>query len=723
MQNKKIAVGNVLKKVFNTLKKFQLLYGILLVFFASFAFRNAIVERDLKKLEAAVGCDFAPFLVESAVMYSYMNAFADHKDIAGGDPALSGMENIKASEQMSLSLEYAGGWLLRMRRSFYGSDPVGEYERSYLETRFIRKAFTWYLALVPVFIFLCLYWMHLPWSFAVLGAAAQIFSAAALGRYTGQDLIKGAFALPFLSAFLACYSAALYKKVTGRKIALICAMLASAAATASWDASGMIIGLLALADAAFSIITGSASRKKRNFYLATFIAMTLTMLFVPYCRAHGTFFSPVMQIALPLAVAVNMMPCRRRRLWQIIAAVVLILWSVIAAKISPFAGNYGHFSELLDAKLKFGNVLPADPTLLTFDQRYLWTPELHSATWQITKMIFPAALPLAAAAAIIYLLLALMKRYRKKPFSLRQKFRLQQLFIPTVLTAVWFVLYIYFMRFRDMTMLFGAILLPLSIFIYLPRKKSKAAICTALAVLLLAVAVEWRTSRKIERGYPQGLNYTAQMLKYLRQHDLAGKTILCDMQTSTFLKGYTEASILIQAKYELPEVRKLTREYILTYFNEPIEKFSEFCRRNKVDYVLVHLPVITTPMNMPYSYRYMACAKNLRKDSAAYKLGLSNGIHKDFCEVYLPRHIRNISGYRIYKVITHEAIKTAEELTDQALEAYYLGKRKKARRLIRKAYLTAPGKDHMPYGEYFRITKKRPPTIKLPKRKTAKPAQ
>ena len=37
----------------NTLKKFQLLYGILLVFFASFAFRNAIVERDLKKLEAA----------------------------------------------------------------------------------------------------------------------------------------------------------------------------------------------------------------------------------------------------------------------------------------------------------------------------------------------------------------------------------------------------------------------------------------------------------------------------------------------------------------------------------------------------------------------------------------------------------------------------------------------------------------------------------------------
>ena len=501
---------------------------------------------------------------------------------------------------------------------------------------------------------------------------------------------------------------------------MIFGMISAAAACASWDAAGMVIGLMALVDSIITIITGNASQKKRNFYLASFIAMTLTMLLVPYCRAHGTFFSPVMQFAMLLAVTVNMMPAKHRRLWQLSAAAVLAIWSVIAVKISPFGGNYGHFSELLAAKLKFGNVLPANPELLTFDQRYLWTPELHSATWQVTKMIFPAALPLAAAATIIYLTIALIKRLRKKPLSLQQKTRIQKLMLPALLTAVWFVLYIFFMRFRDMTMLFAAILLPLSIFVYLPRKAAKWASCIAVALLLAAATLEWRNSTRLQRGYPQGLNYTAQMLKYLRQHDLSGKTILCDMQTSTFLKGYTDSSILIQAKYELPQVRELTRDYILKFFNAPIEEFAEFCYKNQVDYVLIHVPIVTTPMSMPYSYRYMACARELRKDSAAYQLAWANGINKNFCEVYLPRNIRNVSGYRIYKVITPEAVKTAGELTDQALEAYYLGKRKKARNLIRKAYFTAPGKDHLPYGEYFRIVKKTPPIIHLPKKKTAK---
>jgi len=706
-------MNNFLKKLFNFIKKHANWPGALLVLLTAFFFRNSIVERDLRTLERATGSNFAPFLVESAVMYSYINNCADNKDIAAPDPALPGMKDVKVSEQMTLSLEYAGGWLLKIRRYFYGTPEPGIYEHSYEESRFLRKCFTWYLALAPMFIFLMLRWMRVPFFYALCGALIQIFSAAALGRYTGQDLLKGAFAWPLLTAYLACYAASLHGRFRARKLALIGAMLTSAAAVAGWDASQMLIGVLALADIINAVIFRRANFKYRNFYLATFIAVTLTTLTLPYCRAHGSFFSPVMQWLLPAVILCHSCGEKHRRWAQIIIILFFGLWAAGVMFFSPFSENYNHFGDLLTAKLKYANTLPQDPSVLTFDQRYLWTPELHSADWPTTRLIFPAALPAATVLAMICMALWAVK-YRRYRHITGKKQIASETALLTLQVLVWAVLYIYFMRFRDMTMLFVSLLLPLSCFMLYRQWRNKVVYYTLLAVLLTTVALEWRTSRRIKRAYPQGLRYTAELIKHLRQYKLEGKTVLSDMQNSSYLKGYTDASILIQPKYELPAVRSLTQEYILTFFNGSLDEFAVFCGKNNVDYLLIHVPSITTPGNIPYSYRYISNTAKLRKDSAAVQLGLTNNFQKHFYEFDLPREVRNINGYRMYKFISPEAVKRSDRLTQRALAACKKGQNKRAANLIIKAYKLAPGPANKAYEAYCIIMRNPPPPLTPP---------
>ena len=133
----------IVKKIFDFSKKFSAIILFLAIIVAAFAFRSSVARRDTAKLEQAIGARFAPYLVESAVMYSYINKVADGESIAEVDHSLPAMQNFKAAEQMSFSLEYAGGWLLRLYRYIYGKTPPGAYEQSYEESRFLRNAFAW----------------------------------------------------------------------------------------------------------------------------------------------------------------------------------------------------------------------------------------------------------------------------------------------------------------------------------------------------------------------------------------------------------------------------------------------------------------------------------------------------------------------------------------------------------------------------------------------------
>ena len=410
----------------------------------------------------------------------------------------------------------------------------------------------------------------------------------------------------------------------------------------------------------------------------------------------------------------NIKYSRANRLCKIGLLILLAITAFAGGKLSPFAGNYGHFAELVSAKIHFFNRLPADPALLTFNQRYLWTPELHSASWEITRMIFPALLYLLPAAWLGYIVQSIYLKQQRR-FTLIRRVRSWEITQWVLLTVIAAVMYAYFMRFRDITVIFAVMATAFLFSSFYRQSSSRVWHAILLVILLGAVAVEWRQSRRLQRGYPQGLHYTAEMIRHLRQYDLTGKVFLSDMQTSTMLKGYTNASILVQAKYELPEVRKITEEFILTFFNRPIAEFADFCYRNKVDYVLVHLPTVTTPLREPYSYRYISNRPKLRRTAAAGILA-SGAPAENFFEIALPAKITNINGYRLYRFVSSKDLKQAAELTDRALEEYYLGKRKRARKLIRQAVKLAPGLNSI-YKAYVLICRRLPNADDLPKRK------
>ena len=63
---------------------------------------------------------------------------------------------------------------------------------------------------------------------------------------------------------------------------------------------------------------------------------------------------------------------------------------IICVKTPRYVSHYSHFGDLTAAKLKFNNIKPRDPDLLTYDARMMWTPSMHSATWKIAIGFFPS---------------------------------------------------------------------------------------------------------------------------------------------------------------------------------------------------------------------------------------------------------------------------------------------------------------------------------------------
>ena len=707
----------MLTRLAKPLRRYAAPCGFLLVLAAAFFFRNAIAERDMAALRRTIGADFVPFSVESAMMYGYLRAFADGRTLAGTDPALPDMPHYRIAEQMSLNLEYVGGLLLRAKRALAGRGERGAYEDCPEESRLVRYWFTLHIALAAALLFLLLRALHLPWFPALGGALIEVFSAAALGRYTGEDLIRGAFALPFLTAFLLFLVKAERSRHWLWRVALFGSVFLSAAA---WDASQILIGAVALWEILRRVAGGAPSAKRRNLWLLCHLALVLAALLLPYQRAHGAFFSPVVLWVLPGAWLVNWCGGPKAHFWRTLGVLLLLgiaAWTVM--HFAPFRDNYSHFGELLQAKIRFANRLPRDPALLTFDQRYLWTPELHSADWHLTRMVFPWALPLWAVLAVGAMLAGPAKRWRRgrRPdASFRRRFA-GDAWRFGGLTAGFFLTFCFFARFRDMTTLLLAVALPLVLALWMNRSARQGALRRRGywlgAVLILAAAgLEWRNSIHLRRGRPDGMAATAELIRVLRQADLNGAVMLGDMQISPLLKCYAGASILIQPKYELPEVRAITREYLETFFRGSLRDFSDFCARHHVDYVVVHLPAVLTPASVPYSYRYIANAERLRQDSAASLMLRRAGRLREFRPVALGKAHDVDHHYRIFRYISPHDRSEAARLAELAQERYYAGRRRAAARLIRRAWRHDPGGRRL-YELYIRFTGELPPEPSL----------
>lgn len=662
----------------------------LFCFAATFCFRGLIARQDMAKLNRAAGGLATPFLVESAIMYSYINQVADGKPIAGYDPQLVGAERYQVSEQMSLGLEYTLGYAVKLRRWLAGNPPPAEtaFEDNPAETAFMRCCLLGWIALIPGLIFLWLLACRCPWPWALTGALVNIVAPAAVARYTGQDLLQGPFAMPVIVGWFAVMAAGSRRQRSGYPIlAAILAFLA----VSLWDAGQFLLGLWGVAEVARLLLGGIPSARRRNMLLVSEIGMVNAALFMPYNIAHGFLLSPVILGIYPVAILANLLPWRpggyRRRAAAILLAVAatVAIWYGLSQH-SEFGGSYRHFQDLAWAKLKFHNVKPADPALLNFDQRFLWTPELHSATWSIVRTFFPGIL---FGGVLLTILLAGWRRGR------RQLRRVAPQFLPLALLAVvTFLFFIFFVRFHVFAALFLSAALPfllLAAWRTLRRHWSRA-----LLILAVLAGLYWEGAASFSgrRQYPPDIGELCQLISYLRRFDCRNQVILANLDVSSLLKGYCGARIIVQPKFELETVRGNIKDYIELLFNAPEEQFAAFCADHQVS-----LMIFATGMALEdphiYSYRYMSGSLRINPASTAAMMEAEPKYLKHFVELELPPELQSLKRYfKLFKFIPPGAARRSDELAELANNYRRAGNPATAQRLAFQSYLLAPNNDN-----------------------------
>ncbi len=677
------------------------LFALLVCFAVAFGFRYGLCRYEVERLKAAVDADFAPFQVESAIAYAQVRAIAEGKAEAGV-LATESTADLSADAQLSSGMETFLGYALKAKRWLTGSPAVDPeysvFEDNGADSAWIRAVLAAWIALLAPAIFLWLHWGGMPRKWAFFGALLYVFMPSAVARYTGQELLKGAFALPFVAAYLAVYTRGFRFR---ERWCIPAAALLAFLGAANWDMAQVVFGAWALAEAARRFANGEKDAWRGRLLAAGWIGIILAAVLLPYGRAHGSLASPVILVLFPWSMVLQLRDWRWRG-WLWGAALLAIWWVVVHS--SAFAGNYGHFRELIVAKLQFWNVKPADPALLTFNQRFLWTPELHSATWSATLHFFPLALWMCGLLAAVGVW---RRRWRQEVAKLGW-----QWMAPAALSIGFFVIYIYMVRFHELAALFLAPWTAWSFLVWwrtLRRSWSKALL---VALMLLTLVAEADISATRYRFYPENIGVQADVVRLARAGKLDGRVVLADLEWSSLAAGYAGCRVVIQPKFELEAVRREVERYVEILYLGSEEELAEFCERHQVSYFFFRRRASLEGMD-PNGYRYMACAQEIPAEAVIRLLDLKPSRLRRFRQVALPEGAAQAANkLRIFRYVTGDEREIALGLAERSVEAWRDGERSEARRWLNSAYAVDPVSEEI-QELWFRMNGEAPPPLEL----------
>jgi hypothetical protein len=735
------------------------------VFVFSFSMRTYIFERE----EARIGgCykdmpqpktgPFMPFFIESAIMYSYASDVASGKGIPKYDRRLPASGKVRVCEQDTVGLEYFLGYGYRLKNMIFPSpklEPdVQVYEDNPYFTNWARLQIRLWASTVPALIFLFLIVMRCPWIIALAGGILTVVAPAAIARYTGQDIVRGEFCMPILmSVFVIGYW--YLGRPSNKKLVLL--GVTAFFAMATWDMCQICFGIWGLSEIIRIACGGKTNRKRIKLWTVIFAAVILAAILIPYHRVHRLIFSPLVLCIMPMIVFASLSTFRssyRKRLIVIAASLVLTvsLWWTIS-RVSSFSESYGHFGNLLLAKLHYLNVKPANPLLLDFDSRILWTPAMHSADRLILREFFPFAI---YAVPLLMILAAFSVKNRKHFFSTD----MPRLYLPLFMTAFYFMAFIFVVRYHTFAILFLGILLPLlfndwirnlknhklqftfiwggfltmialsiisvllfrgnftvssrfvTLFVVLPgifiaggalsvflaRKYFSAAFVTKLeksaifAFLGLILFTEFSQSMSMVRNYDgYYISETAGLIQWFRAEGVENEVFLTDFTISPLLKAYCGGAIILQPKFELGQTRMKVEKYINEIFHGNEKSFSTFCSDNGARYYVFDRGH-AGDMGI-YSSRYCAAALKIENDSPVNRMFMPQEREKLrwFYEIEPPPELKFVSRkFIVFKVISPEDAKKAVKWTMDAKKFLDNGNIDQAARLSKAAVFADP---------------------------------
>ena len=466
-------------------------------------------------------------------------------------------------------------------------------------------------------------WMGGGTAGGLCAAAFYAVAISAVARSTGQELSHENNALPLLVAHLAAgawarnAAGSFRARMAGGWIAALLAGLALCA----WD----LVQFYLMLFMAWNLVEALRGRMNRAALWTGLVPMMAVLLATglrnPYLASHGFLLSPAMLLGWGAVLAGAPAAQRRRAAARGVLALIPLVAGLGLAH--AFGESYGHFTSLLWAKLRFFNIRPEDPALLTFDQRMLWVPALNSTSWGLLWRWFPALLVLTAG-AVWGLMRATVRFGRgRADFSMLLFYLLAS-----------FAAFILFFRFHVWVAVLACGMLGLGAGWReaWPRRKGLAAALLAVGWVLEASQpwrgpIQWSRPEVEAPGAPKwdGPLYwgrpnvyaaeTDALLEHLRQF-VAPEPVLANFGISAGIAAYGGCPVVLHPKFESPEIRARVREYGEALFRGEEKEFKDWMEAQGAT-VYVHSMGEFSTIQPGLQMRYMVDALEPATNAAA----------------------------------------------------------------------------------------------------------
>lgn len=629
-------------------------FGLLSLYAAGVGIRRAVFQSQVRDLGATPA-----FTLESALYYRRVGQVWNEGRIPERDAALQYPEGVVSAETDTLGSEYVYAALARL---FPASMPLAD------RLRWVEAA--WFCLGIP-WMALWIRWRSGSWLGGLIAAGFYAVALSSVIRSTGQELLHENFALPWLVAHLAMEALAAKAGTRGgRLVAVLFSALFLALALAGWDLVQFYVLLWMLASA-FRLLGGRGGPAGRWAWLqwaVTLAALAAAGVANPYLRAHGFLGSPAMLLGYGLALAGAIRP---RPASPVRAALVTVLLLLAPMLLSwgwggAYRQSYGHFMDLLAAKLMYLNRKPADPALLNFDARILWVPGLNSATWSAARDLFPVMPLLTLGAVAVWLY---KRSFRRDSNLVRHVF-----FISASLAA-----FVFFVRFH----VFLAVFLAGGLGLAAASLAEGRRWYRWLGLLwLVGMGAEAAHTLDQPAQWGRGPVYYQEMEEltgWLGRH-VRAEPVLANFGISASILAYAECPVILHPKFESKEARDRVRQYGEKLFlgtERELRDWADGLGARYLVYGLGEFASVAPERQM----RYIVDALNPPAHAAARRLEHEPGQARWFRAVWENRK------YRVFRILTRADEGAARRYGIEAEEALQRGELDRAEERAASALL------------------------------------
>ncbi len=521
--------------------------------------------------------------------------------------------------------------------------PEGLDTRSYitpLMERVYGQLHRWFFGDVPLHRFL----IYATAIFSTFSVIACFFAASALrtnawvgffcaclyglalgslGRNYGA-FIREDFALPFLFGSFACFVSCMQKErwpvAIGGAVLLI-------AGFASWHVSQFYYLLLVIGFALVVLIYGPEHFPRNTFTIYAAVTVVAAVL-LPVLRAKHYLVSLPLMITYALIVVLWLLPRARgwsakKIKWTSIG--LICVFAAAGLMIQRGIGTHSHVFAVLWAKLRYLGTLPADPTLLSFEAKTMWTSSFVSPSANEFFILLSTSLLFGGIALIVLL----PRVYRG------QMTRDQALVLYNALVTL-----ILFLMIRRMVV-FAIFFLALLAAMGWPRRIVWRQIVFSVLVvscLIFEAGKHYRLNMSPRRP-PNA--HIADITDFLRTHSEPANSVMTSVEMGAPVAAYANWPVVIHSKFESKGLRDKVKK-IYTAFFEDEKSLYEVSKQYDARYLVYQADMALS--FGPGSMRYNVGHDSLPTDSATFLFQFAPERLNYF------RLVRQNAGYRVFRI-------------------------------------------------------------------------